>query len=161
MKKILGLMILAAAFSISVFAQNSMPMKTTKMQMPTDADKQANFDASGMIRRGAPLSAAAQKVSLAKAMKNPKKYAGKNVLVEGVIVRSCNMEGCWMELAPDANSKSIHIDMKNHAFFIPLNSAGYKARAEGVFSIKTLSKNDGASKVSFEATGVELTKTTK
>jgi len=65
--------------------------------------------------------------------------------------------------------------MKDHSFFIPLQSAGAMARAEGVFSVKTLSKaqvdhmiaEDGAkfenrnadgtvSEVSFEATGIEL-----
>ncbi|MGI8494750.1 MAG: DUF4920 domain-containing protein [Pyrinomonadaceae bacterium] len=178
MKKILGLIILSLTFTIGAFAQEKMD-KMDKMdkQSPTEADKQAAFDASGMIKRGMPLSASAKKVSLAKAMKNPAKYAGKNVVVEGVIVRSCKMEGCWMELAPDKDSASIHIDMKNHSFFIPLNSAGYKAKAEGMISVKTLTKaqvdhmieDDGAkfdkrnsdgsvTQVSFEATGVELKK---
>lgn len=158
--------------TIGAFAQEDM----SKMK-PTDADKQANFDNSGMIKRGMPLTASAKTVSLSKAMKNPAKYADKNVIVEGVIVRSCKMEGCWMELAPDKDSASIHIDMKNHAFFIPLNSAGYKARAEGRLVVKNLSKaqvdhminDDGAkfdkrnadgsvTQVSFEATGVELRK---
>ena len=144
---------------------------------PTEADKVATFDSAGMIKRGMPISASAKTVSLAKAMKNPAKYAGKNVRVEGVIVRSCKMEGCWMELAPDKDSASIHINMKNHSFFIPLNSAGYKAAAEGMIAVKTLSKaqvdhmiqEDGAkfdkrnadgsvTQPSFEATGVELRK---
>lgn len=174
MKKLLGLMILTTALSIAGFAQEKMEMK------PTDADKTANFDANGMIKRGAPLSAKTQKVSLAKAMKNPEKYAGKNVVVEGVIVRSCKMEGCWMELAPAKDAKAIRISMKKHAFFIPLQSAGYKARAEGTFSVKTLSKaqvdhlinDDGAkfdnrnadgsvTEIAFEATGVELRKSSE
>jgi hypothetical protein len=65
--------------------------------------------------------------------------------------------------------------MKDHAFFIPLQSAGATARAEGVFTLKTLSKTqvdhmineDGAkfdnrnadgtvTEFSFEATGIEL-----
>jgi hypothetical protein len=168
-------MILCLALAANAFAQEKMG-KMDKMS-PTDSDKQANFDAAGLIKRGAPLSSRSKKVSLAKAMKNPSKYAGKTVLVEGVIVRSCKMEGCWMEIAPDKDSASIHIDMKNHGFFIPLNSAGFKAKAEGVISVKTLTKaqvdhminDDGAkfdkrnadgsvTQVSFEATGVELRK---
>lgn len=62
-------------------------------------------------------------------------------------------------------------------FFVPLDSAGLKARVEGVMSVKTLSKEevdhlvneDGAkfdninkdgtvTEISFEATGVELSK---
>lgn len=172
MKKLLSLMILVLAFSASALAQEKMEYAS-----PTDADKTANFDVNGIIKRGAPFSTDAQKVSLAKALKNPEKYAGKIVLVEGVIVRSCKMEGCWMELAPDKDSKSIRVSMKQHSFFIPLQSAGFKARVEGVFSVKTLSKEhvdhlineDGAkfdkrnadgsvTEVAFEATGVELKK---
>lgn len=172
MKKLFGLMILTLAFAGAALAQEK-----TISGKATDADKQANFDANGLIKRGEALSGKAKKVSLAKALKNPQKYAGQNILVEGVIVRSCKTQGCWMELAPDANSKSIRISMKKHAFFIPLDSAGFKAKAEGVFSIKTLSKetvdhlinDDGAkfdkrnadgsvTEIGFEATGVELRK---
>ena len=90
------------------------------------------------------------------------------------------MEGCWMELAPAKDAKAIRISMKKHAFFIPLQSAGYKARAEGVLSVKTLSKaqvdqlinEDGAkydkrnadgsvTEIAFEATGVELRKSSE
>ena len=97
--------------------------------------------------------------------------------VEGVIVRSCKTEGCWAELAPEANAKSVRVKMKDHAFFIPLKSEGFKAKAEGIFTVKTLSKEqvkhlmeeDGAkfdkinadgtvTEVSFEATGIELRK---
>lgn len=111
------------------------------------------------------------------ALKDPGKFTGKTVLIEGVIVRSCKMEGCWAELAPSKDAKSVRVKMKNHAFFIPLESAGATARAEGVFQVKTLSKamvdhmieEDGAkfenrnadgtvTEVSFEATGIELTK---
>lgn len=172
MKKVWSLIILSLVFAVTALAQEKMDSAK-----PTDADKQANFDNNGVIRRGAALSKTAKTISLAKALKNPAKYSGKNLIVEGVIVRSCKMEGCWMELAADKNSPSIHIDMKKHAFFIPLNSAGFKAKAEGTFNIKTLTKEqvdhlvdeDGAkfdnrnpdgsvTQVSFEATGVELRK---
>ena len=70
--------------------------------------------------------------------------------------------------------------MKDHSFFIPLESAGSSARIEGTVAVKTLSKaqvdhmieEDGAKfdnrnadgtvvEVSFEATGIELKKATK
>jgi hypothetical protein len=172
MKKLLSLLILTLAFSFAAVAQEK-----EEHAKPTDADKQANFDASGVISRGAALSDKAEKVSLSEAIKNPEKFAGKTVLVEGVIVRSCKKEGCWMELAADKQSPSVRVSMKKHSFFIPLESAGYKAKAEGVLTVKTLSKemvdhlikDDGAkfdkrnpdgtvTEVSFEATGVELRK---
>ncbi len=183
MKKILGLMILTLAMVGVNFSQKPMPDRkpfekadSGETKKPTDADKTAVFDKNGNIRRGAPLSANAKKVSLAKVLKKPTKYAGKTVSVEGVIVRSCKMEGCWMELAPNKDAKSVRVKMKDHAFFIPLDSAGMNAKADGVFSVKVLSKaevdhliEDGAkfdnrnadgsvTEVAFEATGVELTR---
>jgi hypothetical protein len=147
---------------------------------PTDADKTAAIPSDSYMKRGAPLGDS-KKVSLAKVIKDPAKYAGKTVRVEGVIIRSCKTEGCWAELAPKADdAKGVRVKMKDHKFFIPLQSAGAKAKAEGVFSVKTLTKEhvdhlieeDGAkfanrnadgtvTEISFEATGIELKKATK
>jgi len=174
-------MILIIAFSVAAFAQDDKSKtetnKTEKMETkPTEKDKTETIPADGVLKRGAMLGKS-KKVSLAKVMANPSKYANKMVRVEGVIVRSCKMEGCWMELAPSKDAKSVRVKMKDHAFFVPLDSAGASAKAEGVFTIKTLSKEmvdhmikeDGAkfnninadgtvTEMSFEATGVELTR---
>ncbi len=174
MRKLLFFVFLTAAFSFSAFAQDKMAEKK-----PTDADKVAEFNSKGKILRGAAIGKS-KKVSLEKVLEKPADYAGTMVRVEGVIVRSCKMEGCWMELAPKADAKSVRVKFKDHGFFIPLQSAGFKAKAEGVFSIKTLSKeevkhlveDDGAkfdninadgtvTEIAFEASGVELTKATK
>ena len=171
MKKIISLMMLVLAFSVAAFAQEKM-----EKNKPTETDKTAAIPTDGVLKRGAALGNS-KKVSLAKVLENPSKYAGQSVRVEGIIVRSCKMEGCWMELAPKQDAKSVRVKMKDHAFFIPLESAGASAKAEGVFTVKTLSKEevkhmveeDGAkfdninqdgtvTEVSFEATGVELTR---
>jgi hypothetical protein len=95
-------------------------------------------------------------------------------------VRSCKSAGCWAEVAENKDSKSVRVKMKDHSFFIPLQSAGSMARVEGVVAVKTLSKkevdhlmkDDGAkfeninadgsvTEVSFDATGIELKKATK
>jgi hypothetical protein len=167
MKKAILLTMILALSSIAVFAQ-------TEKAQPTDEDKTAAIPSGTYLKRGAPVGGA-KKVSLDKVLKDPAKYSGQMVRVEGVIVRSCKTEGCWAELAPKADAKSVRVKMKDHAFFIPLESAGARARAEGVFTIKTLSKaqvdhmieEDGAkfanrnadgtvTEVSFEATGIEL-----
>jgi Domain of unknown function (DUF4920) len=200
MRKILSVLILTIAVSVTCFAQttnpapNRLPMEKesapttvgTMDKMKMDDKKvdekakaeQANWDEKSQfpMKRGA-MSGTASKVSLAKILKTPAKYSGKNVLVEGLIVRSCKMEGCWLELAPNATGKSIRIKMKDHGFYVPLNAAGLKAKAEGVFTVKTLSKDevdhlmneDGAkfdkinadgtvTEVSFVASGLELSK---
>jgi hypothetical protein len=170
MKKLLCLMMLLGAFAFRISAQEKMEAK------PTEKDKTEAIPTNGVLRRGAALGNS-KKVSLSKVIADPAKYAGKSVRVEGVIVRSCKMEGCWMELAPSQTAKSVRVKFKDHGFFIPLNAAGATAKAEGIFSVKTLSKaevdhlinDDGAkfenrkpdgsvTEISFEASGVELTK---
>ena len=166
MKKTSTIVCLLLALAVAGFAQEKAS--------PTDADKNETIPSTTFLKRGDPIGSA-KKVSLAKVMKDPSKYAGKTVRVEGVIVRSCKMEGCWAELAPKKDAKSVRVKMKDHAFFIPLQSAGATAHAEGVFSVKTLSKaevdhlinEDGAkfdnrnpdgtvTEISFVASGIEL-----
>ena len=170
MKLILKLAILTLVFAFSALAQGDMKEKA----QPTEADKTAAIPVDSYLKRGAPIGKS-KKVSLEKVLNDPAKYEGKTVRVEGVIVRSCKMEGCWAELAPSKEGKSVRVKMKDHAFFIPLQSAGAMARAEGIFSVKTLSKaqvdhmieEDGAkfenrnadgtvSEISFVASGIEL-----
>ncbi|MDQ4123863.1 MAG: DUF4920 domain-containing protein [Acidobacteriota bacterium] len=175
MKKLLGLAILTATFAVSGAAQElnskGQPVVKSKDNAPVE------LKAGDTVKRGAALGGAnAEKVKLADVVKNPQKYAGKTVAVEGVIVRSCKKEGCWMELAADKDAKPVRVTFGDHAFYIPLNAAGLNARAEGVFEVKVLSKekvdhlvnDDGAkiernadgtaNEITFVATGVELTK---
>ena len=173
MKKLLSLLMLITALSFSAFAQDKMADK----KKATDADKIATFDSNGKIKRGAPIGDS-KKVSLKKVLKNPAKYSGKMVRVKGYVVRSCKKEGCWAELGRKKGStQTVRVKMKDHSFFIPLKSAGYRVLTEGVFSIKTLSKkevdhlieDDGAkfdkinedgtvTEISFLASGIELRK---
>ena len=174
MKRLFAITILVLTFTAALFAQEGM-----EKAKPTDLDKTEAIPANGVLKRGEPLGKS-KKVSLAKVIENPSKYAEKTVRVKGVIVRSCKMEGCWMELAPSENAKSVRVKFKDHGFFIPLNSAGAAAKAEGVFSVKTLSKeevdhlvnDDGAkfdnvnedgtvTEISFLASGDELTAKSK
>jgi len=174
MKKMLILMSLVLAFSVGAFAQEKM-----EGAKPTEKDKTEAIPSDSYLKRGAAIGNS-KKVSLNKVFKNPAKYSGKKVLIEGVVVRSCKSEGCWAEVAETKDSKSVRITMKDHMFFIPLQSAGSSARVEGTFAVKTLTKEhvdhlikddggkfdnrnaDGSvTEISFEATGIELKKATK
>lgn len=173
MKRIFILTSLLLAFSLGALAQEKMAGAE-----PTEKDKTEAIPSSTFLKRGAPIGKST-KVALSKVLSTPEKYVGKRIRVEGVIVSSCTMEGCWAELAEKKDAKSIRVKMKDHSFFIPLQSAGAFARAEGVFRVKTLTKaqvdhminEDGAkfdnrkadgtvTEVSFEATGIELRKVT-
>lgn len=177
MTRILTILIIALAFTLPAFAQEKMgDSKMGKMQKATEKDKTEKIPSDGYLKRGAPLTGA-KRIKLEKAISDPNKYIGKVVRVDGVIVRSCKSEGCWLEMAPKKDAKSIRVAMKGHSFFIPLDSAGATVRAEGEFKLKTIAaeevkemtEKDGAkfdkinpdgtvTEVSFEATGVELTR---
>lgn len=167
-------LVLAVSGSAQEMNSKGEPVQKNKENAPVE------LKTGEKITRGAALSKTAQKISLEKVLASPEKYAGKTVAVEGFVVRSCKKEGCWMELASKQGGKSVRVTFGDHAFFIPLNSAGMKVRAEGTFQTKTLSKehvdhlikDDGAkfdkinadgtvTEVSFDAKGLELTKTTR
>src|ERR1043165_7676007 len=129
-----------------------------------------------IVKRGAPISKDAKPATLADVLASPEKYSKDAVLVEGVIENVCQMKGCWMQLTPEAGKAGIRVTFKDYGFFVPTDSKGMKARAEGVTTVKTLSKKeadhleheDGATlkrnpdgtvtEVAFVASGVKLTK---
>jgi hypothetical protein len=172
MKKLVLLAFTIALFAIPAFAQEKPEPKKA-----TETDKVAVFDADGLIKRGAALGDS-ETVSLKEVLAAPADFAGKTVRVDGYVVRSCKMEGCWAELGAEKDAKTtVRVTMKDHQFFIPLKSAGFKVSAEGVFAVTTLSKDkvkhlieeDGAkfdqvnedgtvTEVAFVASGVVLSK---
>ena len=132
--------------------------------------------AAGRILRGEAIGADTQRVAFADALKEPQKYAGKTVVIEGVVRRVCQAEGCWMEIGPKAEGEgSVRVTF-DHKFAVPKDASEMSFRAEGTLKVKTLSKetvehlvkDDGAKiktnpdgtadEVTFLATGVELWK---
>jgi hypothetical protein len=176
MKKFFNLLAIVLVFTYAAAAQHEMNSKGEPVVKSTD-NAPVELKTGEKITRGDALVAGTKKVSVEKALKSPDKYADKTVAVEGVIVRSCKKEGCWMEMADKANGKSVRVTFGDHKFFIPLNAAGMAVTAQGVFKTKVLPKehvdhlinDDGAkfdnrnadgtvTEVSFDATGVVLTK---
>ena len=176
MKRLLSIASITFVFALSAFAQE-MNSKGEPVAR-NEQNKNVELKAGEKITRGAALASGVKKVSVEKAIAKPDEMEGKTVEVSGVIVRSCKKEGCWMEMADKEGGKSVRVTFGDHAFFIPLNSAGLGVRAQGKFNTKVLPKehvdhlikDDGAkfdkinpdgtvTEVSFEATGVELVKT--
>ncbi|MEZ5307384.1 MAG: DUF4920 domain-containing protein [Pyrinomonadaceae bacterium] len=172
MKRLFLIVSIALLGVVGAFGQEKMGGKG-----PTDADKTAAFDKDGKIKRGAELGDS-EMVSLNDVFSDPAKFEGKTVRVDGFVVRSCTKEGCWAEIGAEKDSKqTVRVTMKDHGFFIPLSSAGFKVSTEGMFEVATLSaekvkhliEDDGAkfdkinedgtvTEVSFVASGIVLTK---
>ena len=176
MKRTLFIVGLISAFSIAAFGQAELNSKGQPVAK-NEQNAAVDWKVGETVKRGSALASKVKKTSVEKVYAKPDKYAGKTVEVDGVIVRSCKKEGCWMEMADSEGGRSVRVTFGDHAFFIPLNSAGMKVRAQGVFKTSTLSKekvdhmikDDGAkfenrnadgtvTEISFDATGVELTK---
>ena len=85
-------------------------------------------------------------VSLAKVLADPDAYANKTVVVDGTVRVACKKAGCWMELATSGEKagQGCRVTMKDHAFFVPTDSAGSTARVEGVVSVRTVPKDEVA-----------------
>jgi hypothetical protein len=136
----------------------------------------AAADSAARIVRGDRIGTDAARVSFADALKEPQKYADKAVVIEGVVRRVCQAEGCWMEIGPKAEGEGRIRVTFDHKFAVPKDASEMNFRAEGRLKVKTLSKetvehlvkDDGAKiktnpdgtadEVTFLATGVELWK---
>ena len=176
MKKILLVVGIVLTFSFFASAQDELNSKGQPV-VKSEQNAPVTLKKGEMIKRGAALEKGIKKADIEKVLAAPDEFDGKTVAVEGVIVRSCKKEGCWMEMAAKEGGRSVRVTFGDHAFFIPLNAAGMKVKAQGVFKTNVLSKekvdhlinDDGAkfenrnadgtvTEVSFDATGVELTK---
>jgi hypothetical protein len=80
---------------------------------------------------GAPLGTSPA-VGLGAVLKAPDKFADQSVLVEGDVRRACTRKGCWMELseAADPAAPGCRVTFKDYGFFVPIDSAGSRARVE-------------------------------
>lgn len=170
--------------ALIVFAAGAATAQTEYGNRSTDPvdreaqNKPVDLKKGEKITRGEALTGKGDKVKIEKAMKEPSKLEGKTVQIDGVVVKACTKAGCWAEIADKDGGKSVRVTFGDHAFFIPLNSAGMKVKVEGQFVTKVLTKehvdhlinDDGATfdnrnadgtvtEVSFNATGVVLTKT--
>lgn len=122
---------------------------------------------------GSPLTLT-ETTPLADALAKPEAFAGKEILVEALVTKSCSKKGCWMILK-DGDSE-VRVTFKDYGFFVPKGLTDRRARVQGAVARQTLSvkdarhylKDEGASKdkikkvtapvetVSFVATGVIL-----
>jgi len=92
-------------------------------------------------------------VSLETVLASPSKYDGKAVAVEAKVRKACSKMGCWMELAATEKSPGVRVTMKDHGFFVPLDSAGRTARVEGVVKVAALTP---ASAEHFKSEGAQV-----
>jgi len=96
-----------------------------------------------VIVRGAKIDKAPN-ISLANLLQAPESQDGKTVVVEGKVRRACARMGCWMELAEAEKGPGVRVTFKDYGFFVPTDSAGAKAKVQGIVKVVELSERSAA-----------------
>ena len=94
---------------------------------------------------GTPISSTSSE-DLATVLREPDRFAGKNVVVSGHVRSACSRMGCWMELASgsDPSTPACRVTLHGSGFFVPKDSAGSEARVEGKLRVVTVSAGHAA-----------------
>ena len=115
-------------------------------------------DADSVLKRGKTVPAAPT-TTIDAILADPSSFPDSQVVViDGMVVRSCTVMGCWMQLADGPDSKGVKVDFHDGGFVIPLGASGMKARAMGRVTVTVL-KPDEVTEA--EGTGSAVTKNAK
>jgi hypothetical protein len=79
---------------------------------------------------GNPFTVTEAPIASVEFLKDPAKYNGTTVMVEGRVADVCQKAGCWLVLAE--GDKSIRIRTKGHGFLVAKDGTGKTAKIEGV-----------------------------
>jgi hypothetical protein len=108
---------------------------------PAGASSKKDWEAGKVLVRGDKISPG-PRLNVQRLLDAPSNHQGKSVRVEGDVRQACTRKGCWMELAPSAQTKGpgVRVTFKDYGFFVPLDSAGAKASVEGIVQVSELSE---------------------
>lgn len=81
-----------------------------------------------------------EKTSISAIQKNPEKYVGKTVLVEGLIVDVCEKRGCWIDIASDQEFEKMRFKVEDGVIVFPMKEKGKIVLAEAVVEKITQTK---------------------
>jgi len=88
-----------------------------------------DFGAALTLVRATPLSVVAA---------HPERFEGKPVVVRGKISDVCQKKGCWTVIT-DGNV-NVRVRFRDYGFFLPKDSTGREAIAQGLVSAETISE---------------------
>ena len=77
---------------------------------------------------------------------DPDVYAGKTVVVEGVVREVCQMAGCWLTFS-DADGQTVRVNVprdesESYVFTFPKDVSGQTVRVAGTLEVETTSVED-------------------
>jgi hypothetical protein len=136
MRSLLTTSVLSLIFCAQSVAQEATPAPTGDTKKPAaeaSAQEPKKLDEARYDHFGAGIAEGAA-TSLADAVKDPAKFTGKTVRLEGNITEICQVKGCWMTMG-DAKSP-VMVKFKDYGFFMPKDASGRTAIIEGTMAMK-------------------------
>jgi hypothetical protein len=98
----------------------------------------ANIQAAE-LQFGAPLTLE-EVTPVSEINKNPDKYLGQRVLIEGLVIDVCATRGCWLDIASDMPFEKIKVKVVDGEIVFPMEAKGRLARVEGIAEEMKLTK---------------------
>jgi hypothetical protein len=92
-----------------------------------------------------------EKTPISAILKDPKAYNGKRVQVEGTIVEVCEERGCWIRISSDKEFEAIRFKVDDGVITFPMEARGKTVLAEGVVTVKTLTREQVIEQARMEA----------
>ena len=83
-----------------------------------------------------------EKTKISDILASPEQFSGKKVLVEGPVIDVCQERGCWIKIGSDKEFESIRLKVDDGVIIFPMEAKGQNALAEGIVSVRTMSRED-------------------
>src|SRR5215207_9378390 len=114
---------LAAAALVAALSTAAAPASAQDSHHAPAQTKEAAASGDAPVKRGEPIGDS-KRVAFADVLKEPKKFAGKSVVIEGSVERVCQAEGCWMQIVPESGAESGAVRVTfDHKFAVPKDAA--------------------------------------
>ncbi|MBW2290826.1 MAG: DUF4920 domain-containing protein [Deltaproteobacteria bacterium] len=119
---------------------NSLWIVTLLVALPLIAGAEPPVDVpTGPRLFGAPLVDGTP-TPIGEILRDPERFAGQTVLLRGRITDLCQKKGCWTVITDDRHA--IRVRFQDYGFFLPKDSVGVEAWAQGTVSVRSLSERD-------------------
>ena len=110
----------------------------------------ANFATAEEIKLGEPLTLT-EVTKVSEINKNPEKYKGKRVLIEGMVINVCAARGCWLDIASDMPFEKIQVKVVDGEIVFPMEAKGRNAKVEGIAEELNLSREEAVEMAKYQA----------
>ena len=127
-------------------ACNSAPSPAPPAAKATEPSRAAPAEGPSAHKKFGEAISSGDALALSNVLAKPDEFANRTVTVEAKVRRNCTRRGCWMELseALDPGLPGCRVTFKDYGFFVPLDSAGSKARVQGTVEVTRVGPDEVA-----------------